>query len=95
MQGEVPRVEHTVDVSKLTRRTLPYKPPPREKPAFNSPYKDSRGKALNLKCCHFDLKEMFDERSKDPFNDYKLDAKWDMPFERDQVMHEIIQKRNF
>ena len=80
---EAPSNKHTADISKLTRRSLPYKPPAREKPAFNSPFRDSKGKANNLKCCNFDLKEMFSERDKNPTNDYKLDAKWDLPFDRE------------
>ena len=36
---------------------------------------------------------MFYEKGSGKTFDYKIDAKWDMPFDREQVMHEMIVKR--
>lgn len=94
MNGEIKEfVQQKIDTTKLAHRNMPFKPPAREKPAFNSPHRDARGKPDNLKCCNFDLKQMFYEKGSGKTFDYKIDAKWDMPFDREQVMHEMIVKR--
>ena len=86
-------IRQTVDVSKLPRRKLPFKPPPRTKPAFSSPHREKRGHGLVLhKEFNYDLKEMFYEKGVSG-DCYKSFAKWDLPFDREQEMHEIIIKR--
>ena len=44
MERKPRQLAKSIDVSKLPKQTLTFKPSPREKPAFNSPLKDNRGR---------------------------------------------------
>ena len=85
-----------IDTSKLKIQKLPFKPPPRVKPAFNSPYKESNGKGPILhKHFNYDLSAMRTEKQKDGDDtwDYKSFAKWSLSFDREETINELVVKR--
>ena len=78
--------------SMLKDKDLPYKPQQRLKPAFTSPTRDRNQKKPVLRELNFDLAEIFADKGKSG-ECYKSLAKWDMPYDREQIMHEMIDKR--
>ena len=61
--------------------------------SFGNEVHGSNRKQVELSDFEFDLKKMFYERG--PSGDcYKSFCKWDLPFDRDQMMRDLIAKRN-
>lgn len=82
-----------VDTSKLKHQSLPFKPTPHLKPAFDTHIEGSprtKGAFLHKKF-NYDLKQMFYEKG-DSKKCYKSMAKWDLPFGREEDIQEMITK---